>query len=262
MFLVHTAVSSHTSYTKADCCCFSELVSRRRRQVRLVCGGYSEILLTGATRGHWKERTGQKMQSWEAAGQDTERALLPAHSKNKLKSNRTCSSFLYKSKSYTDRCPRLEVWRLPGEPRKGQWYPENVLGHQEQQEGKHQAELGTTQMCTTDNLTHMFLLYTKATRKKGDERDCIKQISPRKYPHYTLHFTKAWADWMKRDPVLHSVGKQQEKRKNVFVRKQLQAQHIWGSHNKWQRTSDFLMWFYFLFLISSFKINWCEHFSK
>lgn len=107
MFLVHTAMSSHTSYTKADCCCFSELVSRRRRQVRLVCGGCSEILLTGATRGHWKERTGQKMQSWEAAGQDTARALLPAHSKNKLKSNRTCSSFLYKSN--TDRCPRLEV---------------------------------------------------------------------------------------------------------------------------------------------------------
>lgn len=31
----------------------------------------------------------QKMHSWEAAGRDTARALLPAHSKNKLRSNRT-----------------------------------------------------------------------------------------------------------------------------------------------------------------------------
>lgn len=127
--LVYIAVSSHMSYTKADCCCFSELVSRRR-QVRLVCGGCSKVLQRGATRGHSEERTGQKMQPWEPAGQDTARALLPAHSKNKLRSIRTYSSFLYKSESFTERCPRpgLDVWRLPREARKGQWYPENVLG--------------------------------------------------------------------------------------------------------------------------------------
>lgn len=86
---MYIAVSSHMSYTKADCCCFSELVSRRRRRVGLVCGGCSKVQLRRATRGHWKERTGQTMHSWEAAGRDTARAPLPAHSKNKLRSNRT-----------------------------------------------------------------------------------------------------------------------------------------------------------------------------
>lgn len=39
------------------------------------------------------------------------KSSAPCHSKNKLKSIRTYSSLLYKSKSYTERCPRpgLEV---------------------------------------------------------------------------------------------------------------------------------------------------------
>lgn len=120
------------------------------------------------------------------------------------------------------------------------------------------------QMCTTDNLTHTFLLHTKATKRKGDENVCIKQTFPRKYLHCVLHFTKAWAVWMKRDPVLRSVGEQQEKKKNVFARKQLQAQHIWGSHSKPPRMSQFIFWFYFLFHLSEltgvniFQYNKCS----
>lgn len=105
-------------------------------------------------------------------------------------------------------------------------------------------------MCTTDNLTHTFLLYTKATKRKGDERGCIEQLFPRKYPHYALNFTKAWAVWRTE----RSSGSTQcryatRKEKNqVFVRKQLQAQHIWGSHNKPQsRNSSSDLNSYFIF---------------
>lgn len=106
-------------------------------------------------------------------------------------------------------------------------------------------------MRTIDNLTHTFLLYTKATKRKGDERGCIKQPIPRKYLHYVLNFIMAWAVWTKRDPVvLPSVGKQHEKKKKVFVRKQLHTQHIWGSQNKPQRMLELIFWPYFLLHLS------------
>lgn len=114
MFIV---VNSHMSYTKADCCCFSELVSRKKEAGTAVL----RWLLKGtAERSHERALEGEnrpKTAVPRTSRQDTAGALLPARRENTLRSNRTHRSFLYKSESYTERCPRPGLGGL--KPAKG-----------------------------------------------------------------------------------------------------------------------------------------------
>lgn len=69
-------------------------------------------------------------------------------------------------------------------------------------------------MCTIDNPSHKSLLYTKATKRKGDEIGCIKRLfSPENIPIMHLISQRHGLPAGQRDPVvLPSVGKQQEKK--------------------------------------------------
>lgn len=150
---------------------------------------------------------------------------------------------------------RLRCLKAAKGGKKGPMVPRECAGHQQQQEGKHQAELRTTQICTTDNLSHTFLLYTKATKEKGRwERLYKANLTQKISPLYTS-FQKGMGcldEEIQFYPV--QVSNKKRKKKSICQETIASSTHLRKSQ---QTTENVRIHLLILFLISSFKINWC-----